>query len=121
MGRQGSTAATRADDEILLKVARQVLQAIVDGKGNAIALVPLIRGSAAPHYKPEELTRSDDAESRVVCRLIDRFDRHRDDLLTRVTTRDDYARAQVLRIIDEILDRLESLGVSVRREELPQM
>jgi hypothetical protein len=111
---------TRADDEILLRVGRQVFEDIVAHKGGEVELAPLIRKFAAPHYKQEELARSVEAENPTVRRLSAYFDKHRDEYLARVTTPDYYAQARIDRIIDEILDRLESLGVSVGRGSQPR-
>ena len=111
---------SRADDEILLRVARQVFEDIFAGKGGEVELAPLIRRFAAPHYKPEELVRTEQYENSIVRRLITHFEKHRDEYLTRVTTPDYYARARIDRTIDEIFDRLELLGVSVDRKAEPR-
>jgi hypothetical protein len=111
----------RTDDEILLKVARGVLEAIVAGNGDEVELASLMREAATPYYKAEELARNGDSESRIIRRLITHFERDRDELLTRMTLRADWRRARNLKTIGEILDRLESLGVEVSRESVPQM
>ena len=111
---------SRTDDEIVLKVARQVLEDIVAGKEGEVKLAPLIRKFALPHYEPEELDRSEESANSVVRRLSTHFDKHRDEFLARVTTPDYYAQARIDRIIDKILDRLESLGVSISREAEPR-
>ncbi len=80
-----------------------------------------MRTVAGLHYKPEELARSEDGENKIVRHLIDRFEKHRDDFLTRATTREDFGRARNLRIIDEIFERLESLAVKVSRKRVPRM
>jgi hypothetical protein len=111
----------KRDDEILLRVAWSLHEAIFAGKGDEVKLTSLIREAAAPYYKAAELGRSDESENLIVRRLIDHFESRRDEFLTRATTRDDWYRGQTLKTIGEILDRLESLGVKVRREALPQM
>jgi hypothetical protein len=111
----------KRDDEILLKVAWSLHEAIFAGKGDEVKLTSLIREAAAPYYKVGELGRSDESKNRIVSRLMNHFKRRRDEFLTRATTRDDWNRGHTLKTIGEILDRLESLGVKVRREALPQM
>jgi hypothetical protein len=111
---------SRADDEILLRVARQVLEDIVAHKGGEVKLAPLIRKFAAPHYKPEELARTEEKENPIIRRLIRYFEEQRDEFLTRVTTPDYYAQARIDGTIVEILDRLESLGVRSRPQAEPR-
>ena len=118
---QLNSAYSRTDDKILLKVARLVIEEIVADRGREIKLAALVRTVAGLHYKPEELVRSEDGENKIVRHLIDRFEKHRDDFLTRATTREDFGRARNLRIIDEIFERLESLAVKVSRKGVPRM
>jgi hypothetical protein len=107
---------SRTVDEILLKVGRQVFEDIVADKGREVELAPLIRKFAAPHYKPEELDRTEETETPTVRRLISQFEKRRDEYLARVTTPDYYDFARIFSIIDQILDRLESLDVRVARQ-----
>jgi hypothetical protein len=112
---------TNADDKILLKVARRVLESIFAGEGDSVELAPLIREFATTHYTCERLKRSEDGENSIIRRLTEHFDKRRDEYLTRVTTRDDYDWARKLTLIDEIFDRLERLCVKVAREGMPRM
>jgi hypothetical protein len=111
---------TKSDDKILLKVARRVLERIVAGSGASIELAPLIREHALTDYTPESLERSEDGANSIVRRLIDHFDKCRDEYLTRVTTRDDFGRARDLRLVNEIFERLERLRVEVARDGMPR-
>jgi len=111
----------KSDDKILLKVARRVLERIAAGSGASIELAPLIREYALTEYTPESLERSEDGANSIVRRLIDHFDKCRDEYLTRVTTRDDFGRARDLRLVNEIFDRLERLRVNVVRDGMPSM
>ena len=113
---QRDPGLTDADDKILLKVPRRVLESIFARKGDAVELAPLIRECASTHYAYERLKRSEDGENAIIRRLTDHFDKRRDDYLTRVTGQNDYDRASNLTLIDEIFDRLERLGVKVVRE-----
>jgi hypothetical protein len=112
---------TNADDKILLKVARRVLESIFARKGDSVELAPLIREAASTHYTSDKLKRSEDGENSIVRRLTDHFDRRRDEYLTRVTSRNDYDRASNLTLIDEMFDRLEQLRIKVVREGVPRM
>jgi hypothetical protein len=112
---------SRTDDEILLKVGRQVFEAIVDGTGDDVELARLIREAAPPHYKPEELVRTEETENPIVRRLISQFEKRRDEYLARVTTPDYYDFARIFSIIDQILDRFESLDVRVARQNWEYM
>lgn len=112
---------TNADDKILLKVARRVLESIFARKGDTVELAPLIREFASTRYTYERLKRSEDGENAIIRRLTDHFDKRRDEYLTRVTSRNDYDRATNLTLIDEIFDRLEQLCVKVVREGMPRM
>ena len=116
---QRDPGLTNADDKILLKVARRVLESIFARKGETVVLAPLIREAASTHYTYKSLKRSEDGENSIIRRLTDHFDKRRDEYLTRVTMRDDYDRASNLTLIHEIFDRLEQLGVKVVREGMP--
>jgi hypothetical protein len=118
---QRDPGLTNADDRILLKVARRVLESIFAGEGDSIELAPLIREYASAHYTEEKLKRSDDGENSIIRRLADYFEKCRDEYLTRVTCRNDYDRASNLTLIHEIFDRLEQLCVKVVREGMPRM
>jgi hypothetical protein len=112
---------TNADDEILLRVARRVLESVVAREADSIELAPVIREFASTHYTDERLKRSEDGENPIIRRLTDHFDKRRDEYLTRVTTRHDFDRARTITLIDEIFDRLERLRVKVLRGPMPQI
>jgi hypothetical protein len=112
---------TNADDKILLKVARQVLESIVAGNGDSTELAPLIRESASTHYPRATLERSEDGANSIIRRLTDNFDKRRDEYLARVTNTDFFSRARTLALIDQIFDRLERLRVNVMRDGMSRM
>ena len=118
---QRDPGLTDADDRILLKVARRVLETIFAGEGDSVELAPVIRKFASAHYTDERLKRSEDGENSIIRRLTDHFDMRRDEYLTRVTMKDGYDRASNLTLIHEIFDRLERLCVKVVREGMPRM